>query len=206
MESGEEIALAGADVSTGEIFYCLYDGRAREQTLCDELYRLMPHEILIADELTFEKRLQSFVEIKMENCIFTKIELEDETNFLAEHFDEKDLPATELAAAAVENLLAYLHKTVRTNLNHISKLTRLDLKSHLILDASTLRNLEIIRNLRDGSKKNTLFDILDCTRTPLGTRLLRRRLEAPLTDPAAIMRRLDAVEELVKNFTFCAML
>ena len=200
-ESGEEIALAGADVSTGEIFYCLYEGAGREQTLFDEIYRLMPHEILLADELTFEKRLQNFAEIKLENCMFTKIELEDETNFLSQHFDEKDLPAAELAANAVENLLAYLHKTIRTNLNHISKLTRLDLKSHLILDASTLKNLEIIRSLRDGSKKNTLFDVLDCTKTPLGTRLLRRRLESPLTDPAAIMRRLDAVEELVKNFT-----
>lgn len=200
-ESGEEIALAGADVSTGEIFYCLYEGAGREQTLFDEIYRLMPHEILLADELTFEKRLQNFAEIKLENCMFTKIELEDETKFLSQHFDEKDLPAAEIAANAVENLLAYLHKTIRTDLKHISKLTRLELKSHLILDASTLKNLEIIRSLRDGSKKNTLFDVLDCTKTPLGTRLLRRRLESPLTDPAAIMRRLDAVEELVKNFT-----
>ncbi len=201
LESGEEIALAGADVSTGEIFYCLYEGAGREQTLFDEIYKLMPHEILITDELTFEQRLQNFAEMKLETCIFTKIEIEGGTNFLTEHFDEKDFPAAELAANAVENLLAYLHKTIRTNLNHISKLTRLDLKSHLILDASTLKNLEIIRSLRDGSKKNTLFDVLDCTKTPLGTRLLRRRLETPLTDPAAIMRRLDAVEELVKNFT-----
>lgn len=200
-ESGEEIALAGADVSTGEIFYCLYDGQGREQTLFDELYRLMPHEILITDELTFEKRLQSFAEIKLEKCLFTKFETDDKTNFLTEHFSEKDFPAAELATNAVENLLAYIHKTIRTDLKHISKLTRLDLKSHLILDASTLKNLEIIRSLRDGSKKNTLFDVLDCTKTPLGTRLLRRRLESPLTDPAAIMRRLDAVEELVKNFT-----
>ena len=201
LESGEEIALAGADVSTGEIFYCLYEGAGREQTLFDEIYKLMPHEILITDELTFEQCLQNFAEMKLETCVFTKIEIEGGTNFLTEHFDEKDFPAAELAANAVENLLAYLHKTIRTNLNHISKLTRLDLKSHLILDASTLKNLEIIRSLRDGSKKNTLFDVLDCTKTPLGTRLLRRRLETPLTDPAAIMRRLDAVEELVKNFT-----
>lgn len=201
LESEKEIALAGADVSTGEIFYCLYEGRAREQTLFDELYRLMPHEILIADELTFEKRLESFAEIKLEKCLFTKIETEEEKNFLAEHFPENDFPAAELAADAVENLLAYIHKTIRTDLKHISKLTRLDLKNHLILDTSTLRNLEVVRNLRDGSKKDTLFSVLDCTKTPLGTRLLRRRLESPLTDPAAIMRRIDAVEELVKNFS-----
>ena len=200
-EYDEEISLAAADVSTGEIFYCLYEGKAREQNLFDEIYRLNPHEILIADNLTFEKNLKSFAEIKLENCLFTKYEIDNSTNFLSEHFSEKDFPAAEIAAQAVENLLAYIHKTIRTDLNHISKLTRLDLSNHLILDANTLKNLEIIKNLRDGSKKNTLFAILDLTKTPLGTRLLKKRLESPLTDPSAIMRRLDSVEELFRNYT-----
>ena len=69
------------------------------------------------------------------------------------------------------------------------------------MDATTLKNLEVVKSLRDGSKKDTLFDILDCTRTPMGSRLLKRRLENPLLDVAAINRRLDAVEELKKNFT-----
>ena len=200
-ERVEEIALAGADVSTGEIFYCLYSGNNREQNLFDEIYRLSPHEILTADDLSFEKNLKNFAENKLESCLFTQIDIDNSTNFLAEHFAEKDFPAADIASQAVENLLAYLHKTIRTNLNHIAKLTRLDLSDHLILDANTLKNLEIVRNLRDGSKKNSLFSILDLTKTPLGTRLLKKRMENPLTDPAAIMRRLDSVEELFKNFT-----
>ncbi|MBR4903955.1 MAG: DNA mismatch repair protein MutS [Selenomonadaceae bacterium] len=203
MESGEEIALSGADISTGEIFYALYDGDIREQNLFDELYRLNPHEILIAGEPTFLKRLKSFAELKLENCSFTKLDTENfsDKNFSAEHFDEDELPAAESAAVAVENLLQYIHATVRTDLKHLSKLTRLDSGNHLILDATALKNLEVIRNLRDGSKKNTLFDVLDFTKTPLGNRLLRRWLESPLIDVAAINRRLDAVEELFKNFT-----
>lgn len=200
VESDGEIAFAGADVSTGEIFYCLYEGRGREQNLLDELYRLMPHEILTAGQITFFNKLKSFVALKLEKCTFTQVD-EGETNFMAEHFAEQDFPASELATKAVEVLLAYLHKTVRTDLKHISKLHRLNSGRHLILDATTLRNLEIIRSLRDGSKKDTLFGILDMTRTPMGSRLLRRRLENPLTDVAAITRRLDAVEELYKNFT-----
>ena len=204
LESNLEIALAGADVSTGECFYCLYDGRNREQNLFDELYKIMPHEILITDDLTFAERLKNFADLKMENCTFTKIDEEDfntEKNFLSEHFDENDFPVSDLATNAVNMLLNYLHKTVQTALNHLSKLTRLDLSNHLILVATTLKNLEIIRSLRDGSKKDTLFDVLDFTKTPLGNRLLRRRLESPLTDITAISRRLDAVEELVKNFS-----
>ena len=203
LESDEEISLAGADISTGEIFYSLYDGGDREQNLFDELYRLNPHEILIAGELTFFKRLRNFAELKLDNCAFTKLDGENSSdkNFSAEHFSENELPAAETAAAAVENLLQYIHATVRTDLKHLSKLTRLDSGSHLILDATALKNLEVVKNLRDGSKKDTLFDVLDFTKTPLGNRLLRRWLESPLVDIAAINRRLDAVEELFKNFT-----
>ena len=202
-EGGEELSLAGADISTGEIFYALYDGANREQNLFDELYRLSPHEILIADELTFLKRLKNLADLKLDGCTFTTIDAAKNSaeNFSAEHFKEDDLPAAELAARAVENLLQYIHSTVRTDLKHIAKLTRLDMSNHLILDATALRNLEVVKNLRDGSKKDTLFDVLDCTKTALGNRLLRRWLESPLVDVTAINRRLDAVEELFKNFT-----
>ena len=203
LEDNGEIALAGADISTGEIFYCLYDGQNREQNLFDELYRLNPHEILLAGELTFIKRLKNFAELKLENASFTV--LDDETssdkNFSAEHFSEDELPAAECAAQALENLLQYIHKTLRTDLNHLSKLTRLEMSNHLILDATALKNLEVVRNLRDGSKKDTLFNVLDFTKTAAGNRLLRRWLESPLVDIAAINRRLDAVEELFKKFT-----
>ena len=201
LEVDEEIALAGADVSTGEIFYCLYEGKNRLQNLFDELYRLSPHEILIADDLTFTKTLKDFSNAKIEHCTFTDVDANVKSNFLAQHFPEEDFPVSDAASTAVEILLNYLHKTLRTDLNHISKLTRLELSNHLILDAATLRNLEIVRNLRDGSKKNTLYAVLDFTKTPLGARLLRRWIESPLADVNAVNRRLDAVEELVKNFT-----
>ena len=202
-EGDDEISLAGADISTGEIFYALYDGGSREQNLFDELYRLSPHEILITGEPTFFKRLKNFADIKLEGCTFTTFDAERvaDKNFSAEHFKEDELPVAELAAHAVEDLLQYIHATVRTDLRHLSKLTRLDMSNHLILDATALRNLEVVKNLRDGSKKDTLFDVLDCTKTPLGNRLLRRWLESPLVDITAINRRLDAVEELFKNFT-----
>ena len=202
LEDGAEISLAGADVSTGEIFFALYDGGSREQNLFDELYRLSPHEILIPDGLSFLKRLRNFADLKLDGCSFTNIEAEKnfDKNFSAEHFPEDELPAADLAAQAVENLLQYIHRTVRTDLRHLSKLTRLDMSNHLILDATALRNLEVVKNLRDGSKKDTLFAVLDFTKTAAGNRLLRRWLESPLVDIAAINRRLDAVEELFKNF------
>ena len=91
----DEISLAGADVSTGEIFFALYDGNSREQNLFDELYRLSTHEILIPDGLSFFKRLKNFVDLKLDGCSFTTIDAEknSEKNFSAEHFAENELPA-----------------------------------------------------------------------------------------------------------------
>ena len=120
LDGGNEISLAGADISTGEIFFALYDGNSREQNLFDELYRLSPHEILIPDNLPFFKRLKNFADLKLDGYSFTTIEAEkiSDKNFSAEHFPEDELPASDLAAQAVENLLQYIHRTVRTDLKH----------------------------------------------------------------------------------------
>ena len=67
------------------------------------------------------------------------------------------------------------------------------------MDNNCRRNLEICENTRDASKKATLLWVLDKTRTNMGARNLRRWLEQPLRDSAAINERLDSVEELVKN-------
>ena len=198
-EKNDEIALACADVSTGEFFYSIFIGKDRVHNLFDELFRLSPHEILFHDNLSFYQILKKFSDSKLDNCAFTKFSTQINSNFISQHFSNENLPET--AQLAVEFLLNYLHNTIRTDLNHISKISRLDNSFNLILDAATLKNLEIIRNIRDNSKKNTLYDILDATKTPLGTRLLRRWLESPLIDLNSINRRLDAVDELFNNFS-----
>ena len=203
IEENDEVVLAGADISTGECFYGLYDGVGYEQMIFDELYRLMASEILTIGKLSFQKTLSKFIELKMSNCTVTKINEigHNITDIMTEHFSEEDIPTSDLAAKAVAILLTYIHQTVMTDLKHMSKLTRIEISDRLILDPTALKNLEITRSLKDGSKKDTLFDVLDFTRTAMGTRMLRRWLESPLLDVMAIERRLDAVEELVKNFS-----
>ena len=93
-----------------------------------------------------------------------------------------------------------MHETVKTDLTQLSHLTRLDASENLAVDTYTLRNLEITRNLRDGGKKDTLLDVLDFTKTAMGSRLLKKWLESPLLSIVAIDMRLDAVQELVEDF------
>ena len=70
---------------------------------------------------------------------------------------------------------------------------------HLWLDDMTRRNLELVEPLRAGARGATLLEVLDCTLTPMGGRLLRGWLLSPLQEPGEIERRLDAVETAVRD-------
>lgn len=199
-ESG--LVLAGADISTGECFYCVYTGADRTQGLYDELYRMMLPELLVLGKLSFRRELEEFVVRRMAGCLFTDIvqPVSNVQELLTQHFDADNRPAGQGAEAAVATLLGYLHDTVMTDLSHLSRLVRLDYSENLVVDTCTLRNLEITRNLRDGGKKDTLLDVLDFTHTAMGTRLLKKWLEYPLMNIGKINQRLDGVQELAENF------
>src|SRR5258707_6952209 len=68
----------------------------------------------------------------------------------------------------------------------------------MAIDPATRANLELTRTLA-GERRGSLLDAIDCTVTPAGSRLLAQRLAAPLTDSAAIARRLDAVSTFVAD-------
>ena len=70
-----------------------------------------------------------------------------------------------------------------------------------MLDAITLRNLEVYESIRGGTKGITLFSTLDRTKTPMGSRLLRRQLTRPLTSLVRIGERLDSVEYFTSSAT-----
>ena len=71
----------------------------------------------------------------------------------------------------------------------------------MLLDATAQRNLDLLSNQQDGSKEGALLGVLDRTLTPMGARLIRQWIVAPLKDPAAICQRLDVVAELVAQRT-----
>lgn len=202
-EENHAIYLAGADISTGECFYSIYDGPDRCQLLFDELYRLMMPELLLIKPFSYEGELKNFLSLCLNNCLVNELteitsQVED---LMLQHFDVHNRPDNKIAHKAIATLLEYLHETVKTDLTHLNKLTYLDSSKSLFIDTYTLRNLEITRNLRDGGKKDTLYDVLDFTKTAMGSRLLRKWLEYPLLNPKKINDRLDAVANLVSDFS-----
>lgn len=209
LENDGKIFLAGADISTGECFFGIYENKNIQQNLqnlFNEFYKLNMAELVIVGRISFQKELYNFLEIQMPSCMKTimaePISLPEAENFLRQHFQNREcIPQNSFAKVAIGSLLDYLHETVRTNLSYLNRLQFLDVNDFLILDTYTLRNLEITKNLRDGTRANTLLELLDFTQTAMGSRLLKKILEQPLLSTVKIEQRLDAVEELAKKFS-----
>ena len=107
----------------------------------------------------------------------------------------EDGPKEALAAAAMAwgTVLA----TQRRQPEHVEELELYQVETHLILDASARRNLEIFRSLAGKGRKGSLLHSVDRTSSPMGGRLLREWLGFPLTDQKRIEARQQAVDELV---------
>ncbi|HEU0119228.1 MAG TPA: DNA mismatch repair protein MutS [Bryobacteraceae bacterium] len=127
------------------------------------------------------------------------------SRLLKEHFgllslDGCGLAGRPLATAAAGAILHYLRDTQRAALNHVERPSFFDRSESMVLDAVTVRNLELIDPLFAGeSKESTLVSVLDATMTGMGGRLLRRRLLRPSVNESEINARLDAVEALLKD-------
>ena len=104
------------------------------------------------------------------------------------------------AASAAGAILYYVRSTQRGTLEHVDRIGFYERQNCLVLDAVTVRNLELIEPLFAASDPGlTLFRSIDATVTPMGKRLLRSWLLRPSIEGAEIERRLDAVEVQVKE-------
>src|SRR6267378_3163201 len=104
------------------------------------------------------------------------------------------------AASAAGAILYYIRSTQRGTLDHVDRIGFYERQNCLVLDAVTVRNLELIEPLFAGTDVGvTLSRSIDVTVTPMGKRLLRSWILRPSIDKAEINARLDAVEAQVKD-------
>lgn len=110
-----------------------------------------------------------------------------------------DIDAESIGVTAAGALLEYVRQTQKSELSHITRIEPYRRGQTLLIDEATRRSLELTQTLRGGQREGSLLSVLDETVTPMGARLLAEWLSNPLTDAAAINRRLDAVQELVHD-------
>ncbi|MGB8771492.1 MAG: DNA mismatch repair protein MutS [Candidatus Korobacteraceae bacterium] len=219
--AGNAFGFAALDLSTGEFRATDFQGEDGERRVREELLVLRPRELLFASSLPlFDQPGGSSSSVaaskpritSLENASWTETPLDDwvfspdyaipqvENHFGVLSLEGFGLANRSAAATAAGAILHYVRTTQRGSLDHVDRIGFYERQNCLVLDAVTVRNLELIEPLFAGAADNaTLFRCLDCTVTPMGKRLLRAWMLRPSIDDGGINRRLDAVEALVKD-------
>ena len=196
-ERDDAIGLAAADVSTGELRLI----SARLVELDPLLARLSPREILlpVASRVALPASRSEALITERESWEFDEPLARDD---LVRQFGLLSLeglgigPDDGLIVGAAGALLRYLRELQPSGLPQLARPTVERPGGVMALDEMTRRNLELVESLRGGSVEGTLLSVLDRTTTPMGARLLRQWILAPLTERRAVDARLEAVAML----------
>jgi DNA mismatch repair protein MutS len=192
---GRIYGVALIDVSTGEFFTTALENF---DDVVAEILKFNPVECIVPEGFEEIEELRKNIKIvhTIESDYYS---LQNSLNILREcvpNFDELELE--EECIRACGSALRYVKDSLFIK-SMIIKLQKYTSRDYMVLDSTTLRNLEIFRNLIDGSRRGTLIEVLDKTSTAMGSRLLKRWIQRPLLNIDEIERRLEAVEELVEK-------
>ncbi len=201
-----ELGVSFLDISTGEFLTTQFQDSENFEKLLSELARMRPSECILPpslygnSDLTDRLKAQTIVQEFAPQVS----EIEEAAERLKAHFKVATLEGMgceklDFAIYSAWAALEYAQTTQMRELSHINTLRTYSNSEFMILDSVTLRNLEIVKNVRDEGDANSLYRILDCTKTPMGSRTLKKWLLKPLLSVEKINLRLDAVEELVEN-------
>jgi len=200
-QNGNNFGFAIVDIASGR--FSLMEVSTQE-ALISELERLQPSETLFNEESQLAAILSKRKSLRPQAP--WHFETDTAHNILCQQFKVKDLAGfgcdhLELAISAAGCLLQYAKDTQRTALPHIR---RIQIEQHsdcVALDTATRKNLEIDQNL-SGGFDNTLAQVIDQCRTPMGSRLLRRWLHRPLQDRMTLLARQTSIHWLQEGYRF----
>ncbi len=204
-----------ADVSTGAMHLTEIDGKTLEAAIINELGRFMPSEILLNSQATSLKKLKDFITDKSSALIEVLeedyIDLNTADSVISAQFgcnSPQDVAhgvgVVGIMAAGI--CLSYLRLVQKTELSNIRALDYYSESGFMKLDLSARRSLELTKTMRSNDKRGSLLWVLDQTCTAMGKREIREWLDRPLTNPAKIIGRQNAVEELSENAMLCGNL
>jgi DNA mismatch repair protein MutS len=191
-----KMGMALLDITTGEFF--LAEGN---QEYIDKLLQtLKPAEVIF--QRNFQKQFKEtfgnrFYTYSLESWIFdftytSELLLKQFQTHSLKGFGVEEMHEGIIAAGVI---LHYLKETEHPNLQHITRIQRIDKEDYLWMDKFTIRNLELIGT----SQQQHLLSVLDNSVSPMGARMLKRWIVLPLKDQKRIQERLDLVEFFIKE-------
>ncbi len=196
-QDAKGFGYATLDISSGR--FRLTEPQDRE-TMAAELQRTNPAELLYAEDFAEMSLIEGRRGLRRRPL--WEFELDTARQQLNLQFGTRDLVGFGVENAprglcAAGCLLQYVKDTQRTSLPHIRSITMERQQDGIIMDAATRRNLEITQNLA-GGVDNTLASVLDCTVTPMGSRMLKRWLHMPVRDTNVLRNRQHAIAALME--------
>ena len=194
----QTVACSFLDISTGE--FLVAEGHA--DYIEKLLNSLRPSEVIISKKQIEQFKTLSqdkFYQFAIDDWVF---QFDYCNEKLLNHFGTTTLKGfgighLKAAIVAAGSALYYLEHNQQNNIGHINSISRIDEEKYVWFDQFTIRNLEILYPSYPGGK--SLIDILDLTRTPMGSRLLKKWVVLPLKDINEINQRLNTVEILINN-------
>ncbi|MHA2379948.1 MAG: DNA mismatch repair protein MutS [Candidatus Thorarchaeota archaeon] len=207
VEHQDRVGLASVDVSTGEFAATEFEGTYLCEASLNEIGRIRPAEVLLPESVSKNHDISSVLEevgarpTYRNDLDFSSRKAEErlKKQFHVATLDGYGLGDKEIALGAAGAVLAYLEDVHKANALTLTGVSTYSVDSHMVLDSTTARNLELIKNARDGSLRGTLLSVLSKTSTPMGKRRLKQWILQPLKDIPGIEKRLDAVDELART-------
>ncbi len=204
-QRGKTLGLAALDLSTGA--FVVDEGPADE--VSERLRVLEPREVIYPTAGPGDTESAERIGLANGTTMLTGFEdwnfdYKTATRELNEHFGTSTLDgfgvgSCRLAIAAAGAVFRYLRENHRDRLSHINRLVRFDNDQYMVLDYSTVRNLELIRNIASNTEENSLLSVVNHCHTAAGTRRLQTALLRPFRSRDRIEQRLSGVAELVRS-------
>jgi len=208
-KKGLYLEFSYLDLSTGDFEVNEIDFTNDLSILKGELVRISPKEILIPENIWIENKNIRDVFEELENVLVNRFpvwyfEDMESRNFLFNHLKIKNWTEigifeqkTDLTTPGI--LFKYLKDNARGKLDHVRRLNFNSNKNIMILDETTIKNLELLKNIHDGTNLNSLLEVLDETTTSMGGRLLKKWIIEPLLNISLIKKRQDIVFYFFQN-------
>jgi DNA mismatch repair protein MutS len=209
VSAGKDLSFSYIDLSTGDFYATSFPADEAALNLALELERLEIREMIVSESLLEERpelaeKLRgrpNLVINRWADWLFDRTRARER---LCRQFKTAGLKGFGLEDTSPEllsagALLEYLDDTAKSLIPHVSSLSVYGKSEFVEIDSSSQCNLELVRNLRDGTEQYSLFEVLNETKTSMGRRLLRRRLLHPLKDVSRIELRLDMAEKFYRD-------
>lgn len=209
------IGITVADVSTGFFSTTELVSTDIEQTIKNELSRLQPAECILPENLYNDPQFLHLLKTQKGMNIFPFMDWNtfsvDSESVLKKHFGVTTLAGfgiedQKLAQESSAALIGYLQQTQKGPVVHIKKISTTSAQECVVLDRSTMINLELFSTIREHDAKGTVLSVMDQTMTAMGGRLLKQWIRKPLILQNEIEARHTAVEELINKQSILSLI